>query len=299
MAGTNLTLRRRQLASRLRELRHATGMTVDQVAQELLCSPAKISRMETGQRGVSQRDVRDLCRIYGVSDDKLVTQLMTLARESRQPGLKQEWGDLGNDAIYVYMDLEAAAVSITELQTAYIPGLFQTEEYARALIRGLLPRIDQELLERRVEARMKRQLLLTQKEPPRYWTFIDEAALLRQVGDASIMTDQLEQVLRLAQAPHVTVQVIPFEVGAYMSADGPFVMFRMKDPAVSEVVYVEMLNRVEYLEKPAELEIYREAVEIIRAAALSPNESIRRIAKAKSDFSAALPRSDHLSPGEQ
>ncbi|WP_169950361.1 helix-turn-helix transcriptional regulator [Microbispora sp. H11081] len=299
MAGTNLTLRRRQLASRLRELRRATGMTVDQVAQELLCSPAKISRMETGQRGVSQRDVRDLCRIYAVSDERVVTQLMTLARESRQPGLRQEWGDLGNDAIYVYMDLEAAAVSITELQTAYIPGLFQTEEYARALIHGLLPRIDQELLERRVEARMKRQLLLTQKEPPRYWTFIDEAALLRQVGDATVMADQLDHVLRLAQAPHVTVQVVPFKAGAYMSADGPFVMFRMKDPTVSEVVYVEMLNRVEYLEKPAELEIYREAVEIIRAAALPPNESIQRIAKAKSDFSAALPRSDHLSPGEQ
>src|SRR3954471_6829049 len=100
MAGTNVTLRRRQLANRLREMRHSTGMTVEQVAERLLCSPAKISRIETGQRGVSQRDVRDLCAIYGVADSETISRLMEWSREARAPGLKQQWGDLGDDAIY-------------------------------------------------------------------------------------------------------------------------------------------------------------------------------------------------------
>ncbi|GLX07962.1 MULTISPECIES: helix-turn-helix domain-containing protein [Microbispora] len=285
MAGTNVTLRRRQLANRLRELRHAADLTVEQAAEELLCSPAKISRMETAQRGVSQRDVRDLCRIYGVTDENLVRQLMNWARESRLPGLRQEYGDLGYDAIYTFMDLEAAASSITELQITYLPALFQTEEYARALIRGLLPGIEQEVLERRVEARMNRQKLLLGTDPPRYWTFIDEAALRRVTGDPAIMEAQLERLLLLGQAPHVTVQVIPFTAGPYMCADDPFVMFKFKDQSLSDVVYRESLDRVEYLERPNELAIYREAVDRLRAVALSPNESLKHIAGAKTDFS--------------
>jgi len=285
MAGTNVTIRRRQLANRLREMRTSAGMTAEQVAEQLLCSAAKITRMEKAQRGISQRDVRDLCRIYGVTDEDQVRQLMNWARESRLPGLRQEYGDLGYDAIYTYMDLEAAASSIIELQISYLPALFQTEEYARALIRGLLPGIRQEVLDRRVEARIKRQELLAKHEPPPYWTFVDEAALHRVTGDAAVMAAQLEHLLAVGQAPHVTVQVIPFTAGPYMCADDPFVMFRFRDSHLSDVVYHESLDRVEYLEKPNELEVYREAVDRLRAIALSPNESLKRIARAKSDFS--------------
>ncbi|MEU6429238.1 helix-turn-helix transcriptional regulator [Microbispora sp. NPDC046973] len=285
MAGTNTTLRRRQLANRLRKLRQDANMTVEKAAEELLCSPAKISRMETGQRGASPRDVRDLCRIYGVADEKLVSQLMTMARESRQPGLKQEWGDLGDDALYLYMELEATASAITELQTAHLPALFQTQAYAAALIRGLLPNIRQDVLDRRVEARLKRQELLDTDDAPRYWTFIDEAALHRVVGDRATMAEQFDKLLTRAQAPHVTVQVIPFNVGPYMCADNPFVFFKLRNQSPSEVVYRESLDRVEYLEKPSELEIYHEAVDRIRAVALPPAESLKRILQAKSDIS--------------
>ncbi|GAA4595757.1 helix-turn-helix transcriptional regulator [Planotetraspora phitsanulokensis] len=264
-------------------------MTVEQVAQQLLCSPAKISRLETGQRGASLRDVRDLCRIYDVPEET-VTHLMNLARESRQPGVKHELGDLGNDNLYMYMDLEAAAFSITELQITFLPALFQTEEYARTLIEGLLPGIRSDVLDRRVEARIKRQQLHTQKEPPRYWTFIDEAALRRLVGDRALMIAQLERVLDLARLPHVTIQVIPFTQGPYMCADSPFVMFEIKDPTLSKVVYRESPDRAEYLEKPAEIEIFQEAVDSIRAVAMPPKESIKRIARAISDFSEIGPQ---------
>ncbi|MFI7030714.1 helix-turn-helix domain-containing protein [Microbispora rosea] len=279
MPGTYLTLRQRQLARHLRELRHAAEMTVEQVAQELLCSPAKISRMETGQRGVSLRDVRDLCRIYGISDEAVVAKLMTLAREARQPGFKQEWGKF-SDSLSTHIDLESAAKSISEFQTAYIPSLLQTEDYARALIRRMLPRISPETLDRRVEARVKRQKRLTEPEPPRYWAFIDEAALHRVVGGAKTMRAQLERVVEAADLPNVTVQVIPFSVGAYMCADNPFVFFDIGDPTTPAVVYVELLIRGEYLEKAEEIAGYREAVDRIRAVGLDPQASADRIAEA-------------------
>ncbi|MEU8177553.1 helix-turn-helix transcriptional regulator [Microbispora hainanensis] len=278
MPGTYLTLRQRQLARHLRELRHAAEMTVEQVAQELLCSPAKISRMETGQRGVSLRDVRDLCRIYGISDEAVVARLMTLAREARQPGFKQEWGKV-SDSLSTHIDLESAAKSISEFQTAYIPSLLQTEDYARALIRRMLPRISPETLDRRVEARIKRQERLTEPEPPRYWAFIDEAALHRVVGGAKTMHAQLERVAEAADLPNVTVQVIPFSVGAYMCADNPFVFFDIGDPTTPAVVYVELLIRGEYLEKAEEIAGYREAVDRIRAVGLDPQASVDRIAE--------------------
>ncbi|GGS61148.1 transcriptional regulator [Planobispora rosea] len=279
MAETNATLRRRQLAGKLRELRKAAGLTVEQAAQELLCSPPKISRIETAQRSASQRDVRDLLRIYGVTDQELINRLMTLAREVRQPGLKHQYGDLGDDALYTYMDFESAASSITEFQTAYFPGLLQTEDYARALIQGLLPRMTPDVLERRVTARVKRQQLLSRESPPRYWTFIDEAVLHREVGGAQVMRAQLERVLETAQAPHVTLQVIPFHVGAYMGAGDPFVYFEIPDDRLPAVVHLEILTGNEWLEKPSELSVFREAIDQIRAAALDPRASLRRIAE--------------------
>ncbi|MEN3536080.1 helix-turn-helix transcriptional regulator [Microbispora sp. ZYX-F-249] len=283
MARTNPTLRRRQLASRLREMRRSSGMTVEQVAQELLCSPAKISRMETGQRGASQRDVRDLCRIYGVTGERTISELMTLAREARMPGLRQEYGDLGGN-LNTYLDFEDAAAKIYEFQTAFIPSLLQTEEYARALIRGMRPLISSEMLDRRVDARIKRQGKLLESEPPTYWALMDEAALLRRVGTAETMRAQLDRVLELADLPHVTVQVIPFRGGAYMCSDNPFVFLQTRDPTAPRVVYLELLTRGEYLEKPEELTVYEEALDRIRAAALSPQESTDRITLARDDF---------------
>jgi len=258
-------------------------MTVEQVAQELLCSPAKISRMETGQRGVNQRDVRDLCRIYGVTDDRTVSELMALAREARMPGLRQEYGDLGGN-LNTYLDFEDAATSISEFQTAFIPSLLQTEDYARALIRGMRPLISPEMLDRRVDARIKRQSRLMASDPPTYWALMDEAALLRRVGNAETMRAQLDRVLELGDLPRVTVQVIPFRGGAYMCSDNPFVFLRTRDPTAPRVVYLELLTRGEYLEKPEELAVYEEAIDRIRAAALSPGESLERIALARDEF---------------
>ncbi|MGC5012802.1 helix-turn-helix domain-containing protein [Streptosporangium sp. DT93] len=278
VAEHNPTLRRRRLGGRLRVLREEAGLTVEQAAEALLCTPSKISRIENAQRGASQRDVRDLCAAYGISDEELIEQLMTLARETRKPGLKYEHGDLGDDALYTYMELEAGASSITEFQTAFFPGLLQTEDYARALIQGLLPRMEADVLERRVAARMARQrALLERADPPRYWTFIDEAVLHRQVGSFEIMKAQLERVLTVAGNRHVTVQFVPFRKGAYMGAGSPFVFLEMGKDTGSDVVYIETLVRNEYFERPDDLKVHREAIDQIRATALDPQDSLKRI----------------------
>lgn len=276
MARANATLRRRQLAARLRELRKEAGYSIDEVAKRLLCSSAKISRIETAQRAASLRDVRDLCLIYGVTDPAQVDALMTMAREARQPGWWQQYTDLN---LVPYIGLEAVASSITEFTLSFIPSLLQTEEYADAIIRGVLPQINPETLQERVEARMKRRTLLTQDEPPQYLALIDESALHRQVGGPAVMRRQLQHIVEMAQLPNVTVQVIPLRVGAHMGLDNSFNYLVIPDPEISDLVYFETRAGNFYLEKPGELKIYREILDSLQSVAETPKASVARIAE--------------------
>ncbi|MCG5215974.1 helix-turn-helix domain-containing protein [Streptosporangium sp. KLBMP 9127] len=281
MAGVNPTLRRRQLAARLRELRKEAGLSIDDVAQKLLCSPAKISRIETAQRGASLRDVRDLAQIYLVTGAAEVRALMTMADEAKKPGWWQQYDDPDFRSL---LGLEEAATSMTIYETCIVPGLFQTEEYARSIIRGLLPRMSPDVLNVRVEARIKRQQLLFQETPPRYWALMDESVLHRHVGGREVMRDQLGRILELSELPHVVVQVIPFTVGAHMGLDNAFTFLQLSDPAVADTVFVEGLMGQLYLEKPSHIEIYNEALESLRAAGLDPATSVARIAEIRGSF---------------
>ncbi|MGH2603659.1 MAG: Scr1 family TA system antitoxin-like transcriptional regulator, partial [Dehalococcoidia bacterium] len=165
--GVSPTVRRRELGTLLRELRHGAGLTVEDVAGQLLCSPAKISRLETGQRGAALRDVRDLCGIYGVKDQSQVDRLMNLARESKQQTWWQEYDLTG--ATSTLIGLEAAASSISDYQSSRLPGLLQTADYARAVLRGINPTWGAEIVEQRAEARLERQRILTRPDAPRFW----------------------------------------------------------------------------------------------------------------------------------
>ncbi|MDH2428069.1 helix-turn-helix transcriptional regulator [Sphaerisporangium sp. TRM90804] len=273
MAGANPTLRRRQLATRLRELRKVAGLSIEEAANRLECSPAKISRIETAHRGVIPRDVRDLCHIYGVGQAD-AEALMTMAREARRPGWWQQYEDLDLDP---YIGLEGEASSITMYETTTIPSLLQTEDYAREVIRGCLPRIKQEVLEERVDARLKRQRLLMQSEPPQCAVLLDESVLHRHVGGRAVMGAALERVVELSALAHVTVQVIPFTVGAHIGFDSMFIMLEFPDNMVPDTVYVESLMGDFYLEKPRELERFREVITHLRAVALDQPGSVALI----------------------
>jgi transcriptional regulator with XRE-family HTH domain len=265
------TLRRRELASRLRDLRKQSGLTVDEVAHHLLCSPPKVSRIETGARPPSLRDVRDLCVLYGVSEAEQA-RLMTIAREAKQQGWWNKFDDL---AIESLIGLEIEAKRISSYESCILPWAFQTEQYARAVIKGALPRIDDRILEERVTARMTRQELLGSPDPPYVWSLIDESALRRIVGSESVMREQLSKILEVAAHSNVTMQIVPFDAGAHPGLDNTFTLLEFGTSVQPPVTYVENLAGTFYLERDSEIMRYQEVLDNLRACSLSPANSVK------------------------
>jgi transcriptional regulator with XRE-family HTH domain len=279
VAEVSPTVRQRELGRRLRELRKSRDLTVEEVAASLLCSPSKISRAETGARRPSLRDVRDLCELYDVGQEESA-QLMDLAREARQPSWWTRYEDI---RVSELIGLEQEATAITCFCMYFVPALLQTEDYAAAMIRGIAPRIEPDILRQRVEARMRRQELLQRSRPPRYRAFLDEAVLRRQVGGAAVMKAQLDKILQLVEEGKATVQVIPYSVGAYAAVDSNFTLLEFSESSLPGFVYVEGLETQLYLEKSSELERYAESIEELRDAALTPRDTTKILAKIRDE----------------
>jgi len=257
---------------------------VDEIGERLECSASKISRMETGARRASPRDVRDLCAIYGLTDQAQVDQLMELARLAREPGW---WSQYDEPVLSPYIGLEQEAVAISAFSMYFVPALLQTRDYARVTVRGIERKMDPAVLDQRVEARLRRQELLERETPPRYRALLDEAVLHRLAGGPSVMHAQLEKILKCAAEEKVTVQVIPFDVGAHASTDSNFVLLEFADSSPQRpVVFVEGLFSNRYQERQAEIDRYREALEYLRDAALSPRDSISLITEIGSRLTA-------------
>jgi transcriptional regulator with XRE-family HTH domain len=279
VAVTSPTVRQRELGKRLREFRNQRNFTVEDVAEKLLCSATKISRLETGARRPSLRDVRDLCALYGL-DESISTDLMSLARGAREQGWWNQYEDLNLNTL---IGLEQDSAAITCYSMYYMPALLQTEDYIRAIIRAIAPKMDPVIYEQRVEARLRRQQLLEGPKPPRYRVLIDQAVLLRRVGGAGVMGAQLDRITDAVRQNKAIVQVIPFNAGAYAAADGYFVLLEFDDPNLLPVVFTEGLTGPQYWERDAEIARYREAVENLRDSALSPRDSISLIAKLREE----------------
>lgn len=228
--------------------------------------------METASRSTSLRDVRDLANLYGVPDT-LRAHLMTLAREAKQQGWWQKYEDL---SIGPLIGLEIEAARITSYESSVIPWMFQTKEYARTIIKGILPRISDHVLDERVSARLRRQEILVRESPPTFWSLVDESALRRRVGGRQIMYEQLCKMVDLVSAtPNITLQVVPFSLGAHPGLDNTFTLLQFR--ALPPVVYVENLAGTLYVERPADVERYEEALQHLRAGALDAENSIRLI----------------------
>lgn len=281
MSGASLTVRQRELGRRLRQLRYQHGLTIEDVAGQLLCSATKVSRLETGMRRPSLRDVRDLCALYDL-DDQTSTELMNLARGAREQGWWTQYVDVSFEP---YIGLEAEATAITCYSMYYVPGLLQTEEYARALIKAIAPRIEPEVYEQRVEVRLRRQQLLEQDDRPRYRVLLDEAVLHRRVGGTQVMYAQLSKILEAEKKDQAAVQIIPFDVGAHAAQDSNFVLLEFDEPSVSPVIYVEGLTGSRYIDREADVDRYREAVERLRDSALNQHESKHRLNQLRRLFS--------------
>jgi transcriptional regulator with XRE-family HTH domain len=266
--------RRRELGIVLRTLRAENGMTIEQVAGHLLCSAGKISRIERGHRSGTLRDVRDLCDLYQVAGTQR-DHLMTLAREGRQEGWWQSY-DLQRFSIYVGLEDDATRMNVFEGMA--VPGLLQTADYIRAILEAGVLRSVPEAVEQAVEVRLTRQNLLTRPNPPHLWAILDESVLHREVGGLSVIRIQLDRLIEVAEWANVTLQIIPYDRGALGSGDSGFNIMEFAG-SVPDIAYTEGHFSFVYLEKPAEVERYREIFQILRTTALSEKESIEFIAK--------------------
>jgi hypothetical protein len=273
------TVRRRELGGILRSLRLAREMTVDQVADALLCSPSKVSRMETGSRAATLRDVRDLCELYGVTDPAEQDRLMDLAREAKQVGWWQ-----GYALPYTtYVGLEQEAVGMRVYHSAVVPGLFQVADYTRAIHQVGIPLFDEALIEERVQERGTRQELLARSEPPRVDVVIDEAVLRRPVGGGPVMSRQLSHMVKMAGLPSVVLQVLPYSVGAHPALESDFIILDFGKRS-SPVVYVEGLVGQIYMERPQDVDRYEQVFDRLRAMAASPRDSIKSIKEIRDSY---------------
>ncbi|MFJ9641582.1 helix-turn-helix domain-containing protein [Streptomyces sp. NPDC101206] len=268
------TIRRRRLGAELRRLRHAAGMTHQQVAGRLLVSQSKISLIETGRRAINPRDVRDLCELYEVTDELIVGSLMRMAKESGRQGWWVAYGDVPY-GIYIGMETEAA--SIHSYEPLVIPGLLQTRAYAAAVIAESNPDITTEQVAARLELRLRRQHRAHHPARPfRLWTILDESALRRSVGTPDVMREQLQHLNHLSTQPHITVQVLPHSAGAHPGVSGQFSILAFSDTDAG-VVYLERFTSDLYLERPADRHPYHLMYDHLQAQALGPEQSRRFI----------------------
>lgn len=281
-SNVNPTVRRRRLGQELRRLRELKGMTAEEVAERLLVSQSKISRLENGRRSISQRDVRDLCGVYEVEDVRIVDSLMQMAKDSRQQGW---WHSFGDIPYSVYIGLETDAASLRVYDPLVVPGLLQTRPYAESLIQGALPEAAPGDIEKRVQVRLRRQERISDLENPlRLWAVLDETALRRTVGNKQVMIEQLEHLVEMSHVPHVTVQVIPFTMGAHPGVSGQYAILEFPDAADSSVVYIEGVTSDLYLEKANDVQKYSVMYEHLRAQALNADQSREFIADVAKDY---------------
>jgi transcriptional regulator with XRE-family HTH domain len=279
------TVRRRELGALLRKLRTEKGLTVEQAAEQLMFSMSKLSRMETGHGVATPRDIRDVCSLYEVTDKAERERMLKLAAEGKQAGWWQSY-----DLPYsTYVGLEAEATAISDFQSSVVPGLLQTADYARAGHEGAMPRLSSGEIERRIEAKLTRQALLGQDDPPDFSAVLDEAVLHRMVGGPAVMSAQLGRLIEAANRPKVRIQVIPFTLGAHPGVESNFNILEMPSPTPG-VVFVEGLVGSIYLERSEELTRYRQIFERLQAIALSPKDTIALIAKIRAQSAKAKSR---------
>jgi transcriptional regulator with XRE-family HTH domain len=279
---TNPTLRRRELGFLLRQLRAERRLSIDDVAKRAMLSTTKLSRLETGRVGAAPRDIRDLCIVYGITDAAERERLMELAREGKQ----RAWWQKLDLPYATYIGLEAEAVFIRDYNPDIVSGLLQVEGYARAIFEANDPPLDLAAMDQRIEARLRRQAILTQDDPPLFHYIVDEVALHRPIGGPAVMREQLARVLEVIVLPNVTFQVIPLAVGAHPGIMSNFVILDFDKPMVNDVVYVEGAVGNIYLETASELERYMRIFSRLEHIALDPESSaamVTRIAQTYED----------------
>ncbi|MGH4010471.1 MAG: helix-turn-helix domain-containing protein [Pseudonocardiaceae bacterium] len=262
------------LGTRLGRLREASGITAEAAGRAIRVPAAKISRMEAGRVGLKERDVADLLTLYGVTDEQMRGVFLDLAQGANAPGWWHRYSDITPEWFELYLGLEQSCAVIRNYEPQLVPGLLQTQECARAVIRlGHSAEPDDEI-ERRIALRMKRQEMLTQPGAPNLWVVIDEAALLRLDGRPA-MRAQIQHLIEMSELPNITIQAIPLYSGGHAAVGGPFAILRFSEPDLPDIVYLEQLTSALYLDKSEDVQHYLVIMDRLCVQAKSPSETTR------------------------
>jgi transcriptional regulator with XRE-family HTH domain len=267
------TALRMLVGSQLRKLRTQAGVTPEQAADHIRGSAAKISRLELGRTGFKDRDIRDLLALYHVDPDD-IELFREVVRKANEPGWWHRYSDLMPAWFETYLGLEQAAWSIRTFEAQLVPGLLQTEDYARAVVSLGHANID---AERRVELRKRRQALLDWSTGPTLWAVLDESVLHRPVGGVTVLRAQLEHLVRITEHLRVTIQVLPYAAGGHAAMGGSFTMLRFEESDLPDIVYTEQLTSSTYMDKEADLENYRRVMDRVSVQAETPDRSLEMI----------------------
>jgi transcriptional regulator with XRE-family HTH domain len=255
-AGAGPTVPRRLLGARLRRLREARRITLEDAGSVIRSSGSKMSRLETGRVGFKERDIADLLTFYEVTDEQQRAALHELARTASGHGWWHDYSDVLPAWFEAYIGLEEAATSIRTHEFQFVPGLLQTEDYARAVTHLGRQEAPAAEIDQRVGLRMARQALLRKPQPMHLWAVLDETVLRRPAGRPGVMRRQLQYLLQVADRPNVTIQVIPFAAGVHAAESGPFSIMRFAERDLPDVVYVEHLTSALYLDKRDDVDQY-------------------------------------------
>jgi hypothetical protein len=267
------TVLRILLGAQLRRLREGKGISREDAGWEIRASGSKISRMELGRVSFKERDVADLLSLYGVVDEREREALLGLARQANNPGWWHHFGDILPNWFQSYLGLEAAASLIRTYEIQFVPGLLQTPEYARAVILLGHSGADAAEIDRRVELRNQRQVILNRPDPPQLWAVVDEAVLRRPIGGVEVMRKQIHALIEASRLPNVRLQIIPFHAGGHAAAGGPFAILRFPEAELPDVVYVEQLTSAIYLDKRDDVDHYAIAMERVCIDAEPPSHT--------------------------
>jgi transcriptional regulator with XRE-family HTH domain len=272
------TVLRMLLGAHLRKLREAREISREEAGYAIRGSESKISRLELGRVGFKGRDVADLLTLYGVDGEER-DRLIALARDANQPGWWHRYGDVLPNWFQAYLGLEAAAALIRTYEVQFIPGLLQTADYARAVVRLDHSRASEAEVERRVALRVNRQRVLTRPDAPQFWAILDEASLRRPIGGSEVMRGQLQALIEVNKLPNVRLQVIPFNAGGHAAAGGAFSLLRFPEEDLPDIVYIEQLTSALYLDKRDDVEHYVLAMERLCVEAEPPAHTASIIEK--------------------
>jgi transcriptional regulator with XRE-family HTH domain len=271
------------LGTQLRRLRERAELSRSEAGYSIRSSESKISRIELGRVGFKERDVVDLLTLYGVTDADERSQFLDLVHQSNQPGWWHRYSDLIPRWFEDFVGLEEAANRIQAYELQFVPGLLQTEDYARAIASHGRPQTVNDDVERRVALRLQRQKVLLGPQAPRVWAIVDESVLHRPLGGRRVLRAQIDHLLELTTMSHISLQVVAYRISGY-AAEGAFTLLRFSEPELPNIAYIEYLTGALYLEKPDEIETYSRALDQLAVDAETPDRSRQLLSKVRTEI---------------